>query len=137
MIYVLDSSFVAAQIIPDEFDLQVKKMYSKINNDDEKCTPQLFWYEMTNLFKNLLRRKRYSIEEVMEFHRPLAAIRLVSESGSGVEYSQKLLRLCNEYDISSYDASYLELAKRKNAVLCTLDTNLIAAAKKHGTAVLN
>jgi len=28
-------------------------------------------------------------------------------------YSQKLLHLCNDYNLSSYDATYLELADRK------------------------
>jgi predicted nucleic acid-binding protein len=36
----------------------------------------------------------------------------------------------------SYDAAYLELAKRKNATLCTLDAGLQAAAIKYGVAIL-
>ena len=55
---------------------------------------------------------------------------------TGIGYSQKLLRLCNDYNLSSYDAAYLELAERKKAVLCTLDDDLRAAAKKHGVAVI-
>ena len=48
----------------------------------------------------------------------------------------KPLRLCDNYKMSSYDAAYLELAERKNAVLCTMDENLRSAAKKYGVAVL-
>ena len=42
----------------------------------------------------------------------------------------------DEKNLSSYDAAYLELAERANAVLCTLDEDLRAVAKKRGVAVL-
>jgi predicted nucleic acid-binding protein len=38
--------------------------------------------------------------------------------------------------LTSYDAAYLELAARKNAVLGTLDGNLKAAAVKYGIEAL-
>ena len=136
MIYVLDSSFVAAQIIPDEKDHLVDKMYSKIKSTDEKYVPYILWYEMANLFQNLVRRRRYTYEKVVQFFPLFRAIRLTNDSESGYAYSQKLLGLCNTYNLSSYDAAYLELAERKNAMLCTLDDGLRAAAKRHGVAVL-
>jgi predicted nucleic acid-binding protein len=136
MIYVFDSSFVGALIIPDEKNPQFEKLYRQIKHVDEKHAPHLLCYEMTNIFKNLIRRNRYSFEDVIKFYPLFAGINLIYDHKSGIEYSQKLLRLCNEYKLSSYDASYLELAERKNAVLCTLDVNLRAAAKKHGVAVI-
>ena len=135
MPYVFDSSFVGAIIIPDEKNLNIDKTYASIGEDELIYVPQLFWYEISNIFKNLLRRKKYSIDDIMEFFPSLTAIRLISSNESGAEYSQKLLQLCNEYALSSYDAAYLELAKRKNAALCSLDGKLLAAAKKHGVIV--
>jgi predicted nucleic acid-binding protein len=38
------------------------------------------------------------------------------------------------YNLSSYDAVYLELASRKKAKLMTLDNELTKAAKKVGLA---
>ena len=137
MLYVFDASFVGAQIIPDENDPRVEILYSKINRDDKKYTPHLLWYEITNMFKNLLRRKRYTIDEVLQFYLRLDAIHLVSDHETGIEYSKKLLRLCNDYNLSSYDAAYLELAERKNAVVCTMDDSLQAAAKRYGVRVLS
>ena len=136
MIYVFDSSFVGAQIIPDEADPQISKLYSRIKNEDEKHAPHLIWYEIANIFENLIRRKRYTFDEVLQFFSPLAAIRLTLDYEAGVVYTEKLLRLCNDYNLSSYDAAYLELAGRKKAALCTLDKNLISAAKKFGVTVL-
>ena len=42
------------------------------------------------------------------------------------------LRLARKYKLSSYDASYLELAIRLNRPLATLDEDLQKAAKKAG-----
>ena len=136
MIYVIDTSFAGALIIPDEKNSSAEKIYKSIVNDDQKYIPHLFYYEMANVFMNLIRRKRNTYEEVLELLQVLSSIKLTIDSETGTEYSQKLLRLCNAYNITSYDAAYLELAERKKAVLCTLDTGLQAAAKKYGVSFL-
>ena len=136
MLYVFDASFIGALIIPDEYNSYVKKMYDKISNEDEKYAPHLLWYEIASIFNNLVRHGRFTGKEVMQFFPRLAAFCLTTDFEAGVSYSQKLLCLCNEYHLSSYDAAYLELANRKRAALCTLDKDLRAAAKKHGVMVL-
>ena len=137
MDYVYDSSFVGTLIIPDEKNLKVEMVHESIPENDKIYTPQLLWYEVVNIFKNLLRRKRYSYEELLPFFLPLAAIRLTTDFETGISYSKKIFRICNDYDLTSYDAAYLELAERKKAVLCTLDEDLKTAAKKHGVTVLD
>ncbi len=136
MIYVFDASFVGALIIPDEKNPSVDRIYAKIKNEDEKHAPFLLWYETANLFKNLLRRKRYTFDELLRLFPFLTALCIICDFEAGTGYAEKLLRLCGDYDISSYDAAYLELAGRKKAALCTLDENLQKAAKKHGITVL-
>jgi predicted nucleic acid-binding protein len=84
----------------------------------------------------MIRSKRYVYEQFSHFFKVLDAFAFTTDFESGIDYSQKLLRLCNEYKLTAYDAAYLELAERKNAVLCTLDEDLIAAAKKHGVEVI-
>ena len=136
MFYVFDSSFIIAIIVPDESASRVDKLRAGISEDAEILAPKLLWYEITNVFNNLIRRKRFTIDEVMQFYQPLAAIRLVLDHETGIDYSKKLLGLCYDYNLSSYDAAYLELAGRKNAVLCTLDEDLRDAAKKHGISLI-
>jgi len=137
MSYVFDSSFVAALIIPDEKNRDVTKIQKLLTETDIIYTPQLIWYEITNVFKNLIRRKRFNLIEVTNFFPLLFALRLTTDFETGVNYSQKIFELCNKYNLTSYDAVYLELADRKKAMLCTLDSNLSIAAKKHGVAVMN
>ena len=137
MNYVFDASFVGALIIPDENNHQVNRMYKKLKNEDEKYTPHLLWYEITNMFRNLIRRRRFTLDKIMLFYPRFTAFQLKYDNEKGADYSRKLLHICNEYDLSSYDAAYLELAERKNAILCTLDEKLRTAAKKYGVAVLD
>ena len=135
MVYVFDSSFVAALIIPDEWNPGVDEIKAGIGEEEEIFIPGLFWYEISNIFYNLVRRRRYTIDEVFRLFPNLSAIRLTGDHETGPGYSANLLRLCSDFNLSSYDAAYLELAKRKNAVLCTMDKSLRAAAKKCGVAV--
>lgn len=53
----------------------------------------------------------------------------------GVTFSQAFsdtLHLARRYQLSSYDASYLELALRTSLSLATLDEDLLKAAKRAG-----
>ena len=136
MTYVFDASFVGAIIIPDEHNPRINKIQANIGEEENIFVPQLLWYEIASIFMNLIRRKRYTPDEVLQFIPLLAAVRLETDNKTGADYSQQLLRLCNEYNLSSYDAAYLELAERKKASLCTLDEDLRSAAKKHNVAVL-
>ena len=136
MTYVFDASFVGAIIIPDEHNPGINKIQAGIGEEEDIFVPQLLWYEIASIFRNLIRRKRYTPDEVLQFIPLLAAVRLETDHETGADYSQQLLRLCNEYNLSSYDAAYLELAERTNAVLCTLDENLRVVAKKRGVAVM-
>ena len=137
MRYIFDASFVGALIIPDEINPHTQRMYTKIKNEDERHSPHLLWYEISSIFRNLIRNKRYTSDEVFQFYPLFSAFRLTTDIEGDVNYSRKLLQLSNNYNLSCYDAAYLELAERKNAVLCTLDNNLKSAAQKHGVAVLS
>jgi predicted nucleic acid-binding protein len=132
----MDSSFVGALIIPDEKNLHAEKLYLRIKNNDIKYVPGLFSYEMANIFLNLIRRKRFTHDEVLNLLPVLSSICITTDFETGHGYVKKLLRLSNDYNLSSYDAAYLELAERKNATLCTFDERLQASAKKYGVAVL-
>ena len=136
MKYVFDSSFIGAMIIPDEWNPGVDEIRAGIGENEEIFIPQLLWYEISNIFRNLILRRRFTSDEVIRLFPNLSAIRLTCDHETGAGYSRELLRLCSEYNLSSYDAAYLELAKRRDAVLCTLDENLRAAAKKYGVTVI-
>ena len=136
MIYIYDASFVGALIIPDEKNSAVDKANNAIDENDIICVPQLLWYEVANIFNNLLRRKRFGSDEITHLFKIISAINFTTDSETGVNYSMKIWDISNKYGLSAYDAAYLELAHRKKAILCTLDEDLINAAKTMGVRVI-
>jgi predicted nucleic acid-binding protein len=56
-----------------------------------------------------------------------------SAAPSGIQLA--VASIGREFKLSGYDAQYLELAKRRNLPLATLDKDLRKAAKKAGVAV--
>jgi predicted nucleic acid-binding protein len=50
----------------------------------------------------------------------------------GAVYAKSITELAAQYTLSSYDASYLELAIRKGTAIGTLDGNLSKACAKAG-----
>ena len=50
---------------------------------------------------------------------------------------KEIFALAREHRLSSYDASYLDLAMRKGQPIATLDKNLIAAAKRSKVPIVS
>jgi predicted nucleic acid-binding protein len=130
MIYVIDASFAAAHSLPDEQNDTVDSFFDGITGNDEIFVPQLFWYEISNIFRSNVRRRRITVDQATECLKEIGCLVLTTDTVSGSAYSDKIFRLAQEYELSSYDASYLELALRKGAALATLDDDLNTAAGK-------
>jgi predicted nucleic acid-binding protein len=73
---------------------------------------------------------------ILNINKLLYSYNFTIDSESGVEYTEKLLELAHIYELSAYDASYLELAIRKQGVVGTLDNNLKKSCIKYGLKVL-
>ena len=74
------------------------------------------------------RRKRITTEKVNQ------ALQVLSQLPIEVDYLPvgnmgHVMLLCRKHNLTSYDATYLELAIRKNASLATQDKKLRRAAK--------
>ncbi|MDR2429088.1 MAG: type II toxin-antitoxin system VapC family toxin [Candidatus Margulisbacteria bacterium] len=136
MIYVLDSSFCASCILPDEKTAKLEKIFLEVIADAEVYVPQIWWYEMANIFKNNVTRKRLNWAEVSKLNQCLVNYSFLTDSSFGGAYTEKLLETAKIYDLTAYDAAYLELALRKRATLGTLDGQLKMACSKAGLAVL-
>ena len=135
MNYVYDASFIIAIILPDEDNYKTDIIHDALDDNDDVYIPQLNWYETANVFRNLIRHKRFTADEAAHFFSMLSFVNFKTDFESGVNYSKKIWELACNYNLSAYDAAYLELAERKKAVLCTLDDGLLKAAIKHGVKV--
>jgi predicted nucleic acid-binding protein len=136
MVYVLDASFYAASILPDEHNKDALRFFSSVGKDAQMYVPHLWWHELGNILKTTVRKKRLDYADALVIVSRLSALAIDTDSESGGPYTAALLRLARDYDITAYDAAYLELAARKGAVLGTLNRGLKAAALKHGVETL-
>ena len=125
MNYVLDSSFCGAFIMPDERSQKVTDFFEKITEDSKLCVPALFWYEISNLLTSAIKRRRINLPEIMELFKLLPQSKFTTDFSYGNEYTNTVTSLAIKYGISSYDAAYLELTIRKNAMIGSLDEKLL------------
>ncbi|NOY09254.1 MAG: type II toxin-antitoxin system VapC family toxin [Spirochaetes bacterium] len=130
MIWVLDCSFFAALFLPDEKSESVKTFFR--NNSNQLNVPSLFWYEITNVLAISLNRKSLNESTALIIFNLIDKFDISTDTIDDISEMKEIFHLCGEYQLSSYDASYLELSIRKNASLASLDNNLNSAAKKLG-----
>jgi predicted nucleic acid-binding protein len=132
MTYVIDSSFGAAHSLPDEQNDDIDSFFDSLTDHDILSVPQLFWYEISNIFKKTVMRKRIEAANAPKMLESVENLNLTTDTISGSHYSISLFTLARKYNLTCYDAAYLELAIRTQAVVGTLDGNLKEACIKAG-----
>jgi predicted nucleic acid-binding protein len=132
MIYVIDCSFSSALFLPDEKSGDVRDLFLKLTKNDQVFIPLLWWYETINVINVSLKRKRITHNDSISIINLMSGLKLITDFEYGIELSKRIFELTQLYNISSYDATYLELSIRKKAGLRTLDNDLLIAAKKIG-----
>jgi predicted nucleic acid-binding protein len=91
--------------------------------------PAIWPLEVSNVLLIAERKGRISEAGVTRFITLLDQLPIVVEQESPSRMFKEILALGRKYNLSSYDASYLDLAMRKGLSIATLDKKLIAAAK--------
>ena len=88
--------------------------------------------EIRNSVLIALRRGRISKADAEEF---LVAMNELNVQLSGPPSYDELFKLAVHYDLTVYDAAYLELAMRESLPLASLDGQLNEAARKAGLPI--
>jgi len=130
---VADASFCGAWILADELSDKAEDLLTRIvNGSVELVVPALWHYEMNNLLRSAHRRKRLTEEDAREALKTLNQVPLSIEDLPEGPARKRMLHLALQFDLSSYDAAYLEVADRHKIPLHTADAKLRAAAKQLG-----
>jgi len=128
-IFVIDNFVVMSWCFRDE-----SNDYADIVLDNlQKSTavvPPVWPLEVANVLLVAERRKRLSEADTIRFVTLLNQLPITVEEGQSEKMMLEILALAREHKLSSYDASYLDLAMRKGLSIATLDRGLRAAAKK-------
>ena len=130
---VADASFCGAWILADEFSEEADRLLSQlIKGTVQLAVPALWHYEMMNLLRSALRRKRLAPDDVSEAINALEQVPISLEDLPSGPARRRMFHLAVQFDLSAYDAAYLELADRLKIRLVTCDAKLNAAAKQLG-----
>jgi predicted nucleic acid-binding protein len=135
--FVLDASVALAWVVDRNPDPYAALVQQRIRAGQRALVPALWQLEITNVLAAVQRRGVLSAGEVEEglryFEGFLAAQAEIISAFPGM---REILRLARELGLTSYDALYVDLARREGSPLATLDKGLRAAAAKAGVALL-
>lgn len=93
--------------------------------------PHIWPLEVTNALVKAARRKHITRDELFEFATQIANLQPQVDSDRLSERSfDQVLALAVRRQLSTYDASYLELAQRLALPIATADGNLVQAARE-------
>ena len=130
---VADASFCGAWILPDESSGAAERLLMRaISGAIELVVPALWHYEMLDLLRSAVRRKRLATAEMDLAVEALERVPMTLEDLPGAPARRRILHLAMQFELSAYDAAYLELADRFKIALQTNDAKLKAAAKQLG-----
>ena len=98
--------------------------------------PELWHLEVANGLLVAERRKQISAEDRGRAMRGLAKSKIEIDPSTSRLAWLATLTIAETYNLTVYDASYLELALRRSLPLATLDADLIRAGPRAGATLL-
>jgi predicted nucleic acid-binding protein len=131
--FVLDASVALSWCFADETSSYAERILDLLSEGAEAYVPAIWPHEVCNALLIAERRKRSSAIESTFWINRIAAMRIVISAPLYLREAGELLSIAREYGLTMYDASYLELARRSDLPLATIDRRLEAAARRSGT----
>jgi predicted nucleic acid-binding protein len=139
MSMVLDASMALSWLLeratPVEIDRSIRA--ARETGRTETIVPVLWHTEIANALLVAERRKIVSEAQVIDYLEHLAALLIAEDPLPPAAQRDKVMALSRLHGLSAYDATYLELALRKNAVLATFDGRLAQATRDAGGRVFD
>jgi predicted nucleic acid-binding protein len=133
---VIDSSVTLASVLKDEQSEVALRIFEAIENA-EVHVPTLWWMETANALLMAERRKRISQAEVSEALQMIHMLGVRTDTEVSSQVVHEAVSLARQHGLTVYDAAYLELTIRHNAILATTDKLLEKAARSVGIKILN
>lgn len=128
---VLDASVTATLIFDDEKTAWSEAFFGHAS-DMTFVVPTLWFSEVGNLIRQGVRRNRIKASDAPRILDALLELPLETDQVADRETLQRALELASRHNLSFYDATYLELARRHGLPLASLDGDLVSAANAEG-----
>lgn len=136
---VLDNSVTMRWLFGDgspSDQIYAKQVLASISNVSV-LVPCVWSLEVANVIARA--EKRFGLTEARsaEFVYALQSMHIQIDPKTSAQALGDTLQVARRYNLSAYDAAYLELALREGLPLATLDEGLIKAVKKAGVKRFN
>ncbi len=132
---VVDCSATMAWFMPGEASADAESVRTRVT-DEGAIVPALWPIEVANTFLLAVRYRRMSPKQRVSALQGLAALPIRIDEETLRRVWGETSALAEQYRLTIYDACYLELARRRNLPLATLDRELRTAASALGLTLL-
>ena len=127
--FVVDNSVIMSWCFKDETNKYADTILDRLVFSTA-LVPSIWPLEVCNVLLVAERKKRLSEADSSRFLELLNELPILIEQEPAERMMREILALARENQLSSYDASYLNLAMRRGLPIATLDISLIKAAKQ-------
>ena len=127
--FVIDNSVVMAWCFEDERDVYAESVLDRLDGG-EAFVPAIWPLEVGNVLLVAERKKRLNQASVARFLELLNTLPIIVEQETPERMLKEIFSLGRVQGLSTYDASYLDLAMRLDLPISTQDLSLMRAAKR-------
>ncbi len=135
MSIVVDASMAVSWLFEDEFTPGSHSVLQQVASEGA-IVPSLWRLEVANVLRSAVRKKRCDRTYVDQSLERLARLPILIDQETDDRAWRDTRSLSDQEGLTTYDASYLELAIRVRKPLGTGDSDLKAAAVRRGVMVL-
>jgi len=132
---VLDSSAALAWIYGEETTEPIRRLFDLVA-DHGAVVPALWRLEVANSLTMAMRRGRIDAGFRRAALGDLALLDITTDQHTDSNAWGETLNVADRFQLTVYDAAYLELAQRRSLPLASLDDELCTAAAALGVALL-
>jgi len=126
---IFDTSAVMALFLQEDKGALIEDELRKLlAQSGHIYVPPLFWYEAGNTLISALKRNRITPDELRDIETDLAELPIVTEPMSDAACRLRIRETALAYDLSYYDAAYLEMSRRLQIPLRSFDKRILRAA---------
>lgn len=125
--FIVDNSVVMSWCFQDEMSEYADSVLDRLTAA-QALVPGIWTLEVTNVLLIAQKRKRLGRAGSTRFLELLRSLPIVVEQELPVRVFAEIFALAEDTGLSTYDASYLDLAMREGLPLASLDKNMRKAA---------
>ncbi|MFQ5713277.1 MAG: type II toxin-antitoxin system VapC family toxin [Candidatus Scalinduaceae bacterium] len=133
--FVLDCSVTMSWCFEDENNRYADSVLERLSKL-EATVPSIWPLEVTNVLLVGERKKRIKKADSMRFIELLRALPISIDESTTSRAMREVFTLAREYNLSSYDAAYLELTIRLGLPFATSDSTLCRVARRCGVQLV-